>query len=83
MRQYSSKIFRKATEQIPHASGMRSARLRNPFHLPAEYCFDTVFLKSLCGGPKIVRMELCIPIIIVYSTKPLFLKVYTLRLIYS
>ena len=67
--------FRSPAERIPHAYGIYSAGLRNPFHTRAEYEDGVVFL-------KIVHTGSCIPVI-VYTGYLLFLKVYTLRVLYS
>ena len=62
-------------ESIPYTGGIHSARIRN---------------MRLCGIPenstvvflKIVHTGSCIPVI-VYTGYLLFLKVYTLRVLYS
>ena len=62
-------------EYIPYACGTHSVALRNPFRTHTEYEVDVVFL-------KIVHTGSCIPVI-VYTGYLLFLKVYTLRVLYS
>ena len=69
-------------ECIPHGYGIYSARIRNRFRTVAgkmviisSFPIPVVFL-------KIVHTGSCIPVI-VYTGYLLFLKVYTLRVLYS
>ena len=75
MRSGNNASFRMHAESIPQGYGIHSARIRNTFRNLAEYRRTVVFL-------KIVHTDSCIPVI-VYTGYLLFLKVYTLRVLYS
>ena len=62
-------------ESIPQGYGIYSARMRNMRLVQEKIVEGVVFL-------KIVHTGSCIPVI-VYTGYLLFLKVYTLRVLYS
>ena len=79
---YSRDLGRPYQSIIPYACGIHSAGLRNLFRTYAEYEVDARKRLLIVVFLKIVHTGSCIPVI-VYTGYLLFLKVYTLRVLYS